>query len=361
MKKSLLIILSVAFGFLGLAQNTKSFNYQAVVRDGAGMVVKSKAIGLRFTIDKGDTAKTVEYQEIHAVSTDLFGLVTAKIGSGTAQVGKFDTINWKGNTRMLKVEVDLNGNNSYALLSEAKLSSVPYALHAMSVENADDADADPNNEIQTLSLSGDTIYLSNGGFVKLGSGQVNNDNDSTNELINSFLFSNDTLRVSEAGNSMFVVLSGLNQSAAIAGLSASRIADSIATVAAFSNIVAKHAADSVLFATELTGVITKQNADSTLFKGLIDANTATLALDFDKDSTNEIQALSMSNDTIFLSNGGFVKIGAGPVNNDNDSTNELNASVSFSGDSIQFVCGVIVVVNWPSMRLSNRPCARGSA
>ena len=35
------------------------------------------------------------------------------------------------------------------------------------VDQVDDADADPNNETQILSISNDTIYLTNGGFVKL--------------------------------------------------------------------------------------------------------------------------------------------------------------------------------------------------
>ena len=52
-----------------------------------------------------------------------------------------------------------------------QMMSVPYALYAEKAGNAgDDQDQDPTNELQTLSLSGDTLSLSNGGEVVLDSG-----------------------------------------------------------------------------------------------------------------------------------------------------------------------------------------------
>ncbi len=42
----------------------------------------------------------------------------------------------------------------------------------------------------------------------------------------------------------------------------------------------------------------------------------------DNDSTNEIQSLTMGNDTIYLSDGGSVVL---PMNYDNDSTNEIQS------------------------------------
>ncbi|MEM7038126.1 MAG: hypothetical protein AAF570_14170, partial [Bacteroidota bacterium] len=42
-------------------------------------------------------------------------------------------------------------------------------------DSVNDADADPNNELQALSFSNDTLYLSNGGMVYLGGLQVDND------------------------------------------------------------------------------------------------------------------------------------------------------------------------------------------
>ncbi|MCH8318195.1 MAG: hypothetical protein IIA88_06825, partial [Bacteroidetes bacterium] len=55
--------------------------------------------------------------------------------------------------------------------------------------------------------------------------------------------------------------------------------------------------------------------------------------DADADSTNELQALSISNDTIYLSNGGFVILPGGSVDADADSTNELQ-NITKTGNTI---------------------------
>ena len=299
MKKLILLILSISFG-MGVYAQSKNFNYQAVVRDDKGAVVKSKDVKVQFTIDMGDTAKTPEYVEEHALTTDLFGRISTKIGTGTATLGQFDTLNWKGNARRLKVEIDLSGGGTYALLSEAILASVPYALHAQTVDNVDDSDADPTNEIQMLSISNDTLFLSGGGFVKLAAGTVNLDNDSTNELIKSMSLSGDTLVLSQADSTFRINLGSFNQNNDLANLKTQRIQDSLNTAAA-------------------------------------------LALDLDRDSTNEIQRLTMSNDTIFLSNGGFVKVAGAVQNNDNDSTNEIQI-LSISNDTILLTNGGFAVL-----------------
>ncbi|MEM7037424.1 MAG: hypothetical protein AAF570_10625, partial [Bacteroidota bacterium] len=52
-------------------------------------------------------------------------------------------------------------------MGTTEMLSVPYAMHATTVEidKVEDADADPANEIQFLKMSGDTLYLSQGNFV----------------------------------------------------------------------------------------------------------------------------------------------------------------------------------------------------
>ena len=60
-----------------------------------------------------------------------------------------------------------------------------------------DYDTDSLNEIQSISISNDTIYLQNGGFVKLPQDLVDDAYaDSLNE-IQTLLFSNDTLQISK--------------------------------------------------------------------------------------------------------------------------------------------------------------------
>jgi len=71
--------------------------------------------------------------------------------------------------------------------------------------NAIILDADATNELQALSLSNDTLSISNGNAVILTDNVIDADADSTNELQN-FSISGDTLFIS---NSNFVIIPGL--------------------------------------------------------------------------------------------------------------------------------------------------------
>src|SRR6185436_10460362 len=67
-----------------------------------------------------------------------------------------------------------------------------------------------------------------------------------------------------------------------------------------------------------------------------------LPFDADSDSTNELQTLTISNDTVYLTNGGFVKL---PFDADSDSTNEIqNLSISGGKGRITLSNGGSVVL-----------------
>jgi hypothetical protein len=86
---------------------------------------------------------------------------------------------------------------------------------AINVINNNDNDADSTNELQALSRSNDTIYLSQGGFVVLPTDQVNDaDADSTNELQDLVLNGN-TLGLTKSG----VTVNLSNLSSGSSGLS----------------------------------------------------------------------------------------------------------------------------------------------
>ncbi len=54
--------------------------------------------------------------------------------------------------------------------------SAPYALYARNVQYNDDADASPTNEIQSLSINGNQLTISQGNTVTLPSGGTGGDN-----------------------------------------------------------------------------------------------------------------------------------------------------------------------------------------
>ena len=80
----------------------------------------------------------------------------------------------------MKIEVDPDNGTSFTHLGTSPLLSVPYALHARTVEMdmVDDADSDPGNELQTLSLDGSDLTIADGNTVTLPSSPwVLNGND----------------------------------------------------------------------------------------------------------------------------------------------------------------------------------------
>ena len=159
----ILTIHCVLFAIQSTAQAPQSFNYQAVVRDSTGALVANQPIGIRASIVADSANGTVVYQETHSINSNDFGLIHLQIGTGSAVSGTFDAIDWSTGTFFTKIEMDETGGTNYQPLSIAPLSSVPYALYAQNVANKDDADADPANELQTISKSGSTVTLSNGG------------------------------------------------------------------------------------------------------------------------------------------------------------------------------------------------------
>ena len=95
------------------------------------------------------------YSETHTLLTNDYGLMTTTIGEGNPQTGIFTDIEWGASTFSLRIEVDADGGTNYQLLGESQMASVPYALHAVTATNVDDADADTTNELI------DSVVLSN--------------------------------------------------------------------------------------------------------------------------------------------------------------------------------------------------------
>ena len=162
----LLVFTSVTLLF---AQVPEAFNYQAVVRNSSGEIIANTNVAFRISILQGGESGPTIYAETHSATTNNFGLVNLQIGKGTVVSGVFMPGGWGVATHYIKVEIDPNGGNSFTHLGTSLLLSVPYAFHAQTVEEdkVDDADADPNNEIQTLSISGNDLSISDGNAVTL--------------------------------------------------------------------------------------------------------------------------------------------------------------------------------------------------
>lgn len=166
--KKFIIIISVVLSITSvLAQAPQAFKYQAIARDTTGNILGNQNISLKLSILSGGTTGLVEYSETHSTQTNQFGLFNLSIGTGTIVSGDFNNIGWGDNSHFVKIEMDANGGTNYQLMGISQLLSVPYALHALNATNINDEDADTTNELQVISISNDTIFLSSGGYVKL--------------------------------------------------------------------------------------------------------------------------------------------------------------------------------------------------
>ena len=166
MKKFYISIFMIFATFAALfAQVPDAFNYQSVVRNASGEIIANSNISFRISILKNSETGTLVYVETHSALTDNFGLTSLKIGKGTPVSGVFNLSDWGATPHFIRVEVDPAGGNSYIQMGTYQLLSVPYAFHAQTVaeDKVDDADADPNNEIQAIQISGTQLSLSNGG------------------------------------------------------------------------------------------------------------------------------------------------------------------------------------------------------
>lgn len=292
MKKIFIIITAVLLMAKAFAQAPQKMSYQAVIRDASSVLVTSATVGMRISVLQGSSTGTAVYMETQTPTSNANGLVSLEIGVGTIVTGTFSGIDWSAGPYFIKTETDPTGGTTYTISGTSELLSVPYALHAKTAEsiiggiietdpifiispangintsditnwnNKLDAEVDGSvtNEIQALSISNDTIYLSNGGFVKLPAGF----------------------------NGQYSSLTGAPTN-----------------VSAFTN----------------------------------DAGYLASFTEVDGSVTNELQALSISNDTVYLSNGGFIKLpatNAWSLNGNNgtvDGTNFIgttdNVSLSF--------------------------------
>ena len=164
MKKTLSTLLSVLFCAITFAQSVpQGINYQAVARDANGDVLMNQALTIQFSVISDITTSAVSWQETHTVNTNDYGLYTAIIGQGTAtSVGSsatFDVIDWGASNHLLKVEVDFG--SGYLDMGTTAFMSVPYSMNASNV--------DPTDELQSLSISGDTLFISSGNYIILPS------------------------------------------------------------------------------------------------------------------------------------------------------------------------------------------------
>ena len=137
LKMGLLILLMPALS--AFAQAPEKMTYQAVIRNNSNALVTNSNIGIKVSILQGGVTGTPVFVETHSTTTNVNGLITIEIGSGSALSGAFSSINWVNGTYFLKTETDPSGGNNYSLISTSQLLSVPYSFYAKSSNDGKNA------------------------------------------------------------------------------------------------------------------------------------------------------------------------------------------------------------------------------
>ena len=219
MKQLLTTLIAILVAIGASAQAPEQMSYQAVIRDATNALVISQVIGTRISILQGSSGGPSVYTETHSPTSNVNGLVTLEVGMGTPVIGIFSAIDWSNGPYFIMTESDPSGGTTYTISATSQLLSVPYALHAKTADSViggvsesdpvygssiasgitsvdtaywnsltvgsqldstdianlgfvagailTEVDGSITNEIQVLTISNDTIFLSNGGYVQL--------------------------------------------------------------------------------------------------------------------------------------------------------------------------------------------------
>jgi len=212
MKKNYIFLLfTIMFVGAMIAQESqKNFiNYQGVARNASNDLMVNETMEVSIGIKFGSASASAVYEENHNITTNGNGVFSLLIGNGSSTTGNYNTLAWGSGATFITVSI--NGD----IVGTTEMMAVPYAISAGNMTNpsADevlydnstsgltamttqaaidelvtsssvDADADPANELQTLSFDAATneLSLSDGGTVIIPSGGTDADADPENEI-----------------------------------------------------------------------------------------------------------------------------------------------------------------------------------
>ena len=293
MKRIFIILIAVLVTASMFAQSPEKMSYQAVIRDATNNLVTSHAIGMRVSILQSSVTGTEVYKEIYNPNpqTNANGLVTIEIGSGIPLTGVFANINWKSGPYFIKTETDPSGGTNYTITGTSQLLSVPYALHAKTAESVSGTitETDP---VFTAWDKSTGISITESQISDLDHFTTANETDPVyGASVASGITATDTTSWNNKLDSETdPVFTAWDKTTGIS-ITESQISD-------LDHFTTADETDPVYVASVASGITA---TDTTNWNNKLNAEV-------DGSVTNELQALSISNDTIYLSNGNFVKL-----------------------------------------------------
>ena len=135
MKKIFLFLAALILTAFAFAQAPEKMSYQGVVRDADNTLLTSQQLGMQISILQGSVFGNSIYVEIHSPTSNINGLVSLELGTGTVVLGAFSSIDWSNGPYFIKTEADPTGGTFYTVTETSQLMSVPYSLHANTADS----------------------------------------------------------------------------------------------------------------------------------------------------------------------------------------------------------------------------------
>ncbi|MBT3386072.1 MAG: hypothetical protein HN410_20345, partial [Prolixibacteraceae bacterium] len=363
-KQLLATIAAIVFTLATFAQPPEKMTYQAVIRNSSDALVRNATVSMRISILQGSVGGAVVYSESQSPVTNANGLVSIEIGG--AGLGSID---WSAGPFFLKTETDPSGGGTnYTITGVSQLLSVPFALHAKTAETIsgeiEETDPDFNSSVAAGITETDTANWNNktGSYtetdpyfeVSVAAGIAGTDianwNNKQNAITGSEVeFDNWDKNASDDFNGWYSKLIGrptqvgffTNDVGYLTTEVDGDITNEIQIISISNDTIYLSNGDFVKLPAETdpvftawdknTGIAISESQisdldhfttsdetdpifDGSIARGITATDTTNwndkLDIEVDGDPSNEIQILSIGNDTIYLTNGGFVKLPA---------------------------------------------------
>jgi len=204
-----IIILLNTFSHEIHADTPMSFSYQTYLRDGDNNPISDPSAIVKIRILQGSSSGDVVFEELHSGINIQVGVISIMIGSGVSD-SSMASINWLDGPFFIESSVDLEETNNFEVVSTSVVSSVPmvYVAGQALDDQVTDADANPTNELNiSLSLNGTSLEIEDdGGTVSadlafLSDGTEDDDSDANNE-IQTISRSGRTISINNGGGSV---------------------------------------------------------------------------------------------------------------------------------------------------------------
>jgi hypothetical protein len=135
MKRTYTLLLFLLATVSILAQTPEKMSYQVILRDAYNVLLTNQEVGMQISILQTTITGTAVYVETQTKTTNINGLLSLEIGTGTSS-DDFSAIDWSAGPYFIKTDTDPNGGSRYIITGTSQLMSVPFAMYAKTSGNA---------------------------------------------------------------------------------------------------------------------------------------------------------------------------------------------------------------------------------